>query len=87
VISAGLPGEGTNRTYCHPRRETVVALNARLGGAGAGKIHAYPTAAGSCAGAAASQWVDEPASDNLWETVRDGDVVLTTTGDGVFARE
>jgi hypothetical protein len=30
--------------------------------------------------------VDVPASERLWATERDGDVVLTTTGDGVFAR-
>jgi hypothetical protein len=29
-----------------------------------------------------AQWVDEPASDKLWMTARDGDVVLSTTGDG-----
>jgi hypothetical protein len=31
--------------------------------------------------------VDEPASDQLWVTARDGDVVLTTTGNGAFTRE
>jgi len=86
VISTGLPGEGTNRTYCHPRKETVDALTVKLGGAGSSVIHAFPST-GRCAGAAASTWVDEPASDRLWETARDGDVVLTTTGDGVFGRE
>jgi hypothetical protein len=41
VISAGKPGEGTNSTYCHPRKETVDALTAALGGPGsrAGKLH------------------------------------------------
>ena len=28
-----------------------------------------------------------PASDRLWATERDSDLVLTTTGDGTFARE
>ena len=32
-------------------------------------------------------WRDTPASDRLFSTARDGDVVLVTTGDGVFARE
>jgi hypothetical protein len=31
-------------------------------------------------------WVDTPTSDRLWATERDGDVVLTTTGDGSFTR-
>src|SRR4051794_19015519 len=35
VISAGKPGEGTNATYCHPRKETVDALTGILGGPGA----------------------------------------------------
>jgi hypothetical protein len=38
-------------------------------------------------GSARLELVDEPASDRLWVTARDGDVVLTTTGDGEFARE
>jgi hypothetical protein len=33
------------------------------------------------------RWMDEPASDHLWVTARDGDVVLTTTGDGTFMKE
>ena len=34
VISAGLAGEGTNSTYCHPRNETVDTLTVALGGPG-----------------------------------------------------
>jgi hypothetical protein len=49
-------------------------------------IHAFPSTR-ACAGSLPAQWVDEPASDRLWATPRDGDVVVTTTGDGVFARE
>jgi hypothetical protein len=30
--------------------------------------------------------VREPASDRLWSTSRDGDVVLQTTGDGTYFR-
>ena len=33
-----------------------------------------------------SDWREVPASDRLWATERDGDVVLTTTGDGKFVR-
>lgn len=46
-----------------------------------------PSAASCSAGTTDAQWVDELASDKLWLTARDGDVVLTTTGDGVFVRE
>ena len=31
-------------------------------------------------------FVAVPTSDRLWATERDGDVVLVTTGDGVFRR-
>jgi hypothetical protein len=46
AISAGMAGEGTNSTYCHPRRETVDALTAALGGPGEPVIHAFPSEAG-----------------------------------------
>jgi competence protein ComEC len=87
VISAAKAGEGTNRTYCHPRKETVDALTAALGGVGSGTIHAFPSVTKCDASGAEAQWIDEPASNHLWLTARDGDVVLTTTGDGVFTRE
>ncbi len=87
VISAGKPGEGTNATYCHPRKETVDALTAVLGGAGGRTIHAFPSVTKCDASGAEARWIDQPASDHLWVTARDGDVVLTTTGDGVFTRE
>lgn len=85
VISTGKPGEGTNATYCHPRKETVDALTAVLGGAGGRTIHAFPLVT-KC-DASGAQWIDDPASDRLWVTARDGDVVVTATGDGVFTRE
>jgi competence protein ComEC len=40
-----------------------------------------------CANATPADWIDVPASDHLWATERDGDVVLSTTGGGVFVRE
>ncbi len=80
-------GEGTNLTYCHPRKETVDAMTAVLGGVGSGVIHTFPSTASCSASTSAARWVDEPASDRLWVTARDGDVVLTTTGDGTFLRE
>jgi hypothetical protein len=85
VISSGLPGEGTNLTYCDPRAETVRALTIQLCGAGQGTIRAFP-AGTSCKTVPPSlRWLDEPASDRLWATSRDGGVVLVTTGDGAFS--
>jgi competence protein ComEC len=87
VISSGLSGEGTNLTYCHPRAETVRALTTQMGGAGQGTVRAFPPAT-SCKTAPTSlPWLEEPASDRLWATSLDGDVVLVTTGDGAFQRE
>jgi len=79
--------EGTNLTYCHPRAETVRALTVQLGGSGAGTVRAFPPAISCKTAPAGLAWLDEPASDRLWATSRDGDVVLITTGDGAFQRE
>jgi hypothetical protein len=40
-----------------------------------------------CVGSQPSARVEVPVGDHLWATERDGDVVLSTTGDGVFVRE
>ena len=85
VISAGKPGEGMNADYCHPRALIVKRLTSLMGGPGSRTLRAFD--GNRCAGSQASDWVDVPASDHLWATERDGDVVLTTTGDGVFLRE
>ncbi len=84
VISAGRPGAGTNRDYCHPRALVVRRLTRALGGPGARALEAFDGE--RCDRAEADDWVDEPASDRLWATERDGDVVLTTTGDATFSR-
>lgn len=88
VISSGRQGEGTNRTYCHPIRSTVDTLNDALGGPGSATVRAFDGAASGvkCNKSKPSHWVDAPASDQLWVTARDGDIILTTTGDGVFTR-
>lgn len=86
VISAGKPGEGMNRTYCHPRAETVAALTSVLGGSGASTVTAFDGEV-SCRSAAAEHWIQVPVSDRLWSTSRDGDVVLVTRGDGLFRAE
>lgn len=87
VISSGLPGEATSRTYCHPRAETIRALTAQMRGPGQGTVRGFPPAMSCKTAPADLPWLDEPTSDRLWATSRDGDVVLITTGDGVFRRE
>jgi competence protein ComEC len=84
VISAGKPGEGTNREYCHPRALVVKRLSRVLGGDGGGAIEAFD--GDRCDRAASSDWVEVRTSERLWSTSRDGDVVLRTSGDGVFER-
>jgi competence protein ComEC len=85
VISAGKPEEGINADYCHPRALIVKRLTALLGGPGSKTLHAFD--GNRCASSRPSDWVDVPTSDHFWATERDGDVVLTTKGDGVFVRE
>jgi competence protein ComEC len=85
VISAGKPGEGMNASYCHPRAIVVKRLTTVLGGAGAKHLQAFD--GDRCVNAQSADWVDVATSDRLWATERDGDVVLSTTGDGAFARE
>jgi competence protein ComEC len=85
VISAGKPGEGMNRDYCHPRAGIVTRLTRVLGGPASQTIVAFDGE--RCDRAVPSDWHAVRASDRLWETARDGDVVLSTTGDGVFQRQ
>jgi len=90
VISSGKPNEGTNDGYCHPRTVTVRRLTEAMGGPGSRTVKAFE---GTCAKveakaeAKAANWIDVPATDRLWATARDGDVMLRTAGDGVFERE
>jgi competence protein ComEC len=87
VVSAGKPGDGTNREYCHPRALVIRRLSRALGGdAGAvsGELEAFD--GDRCDRAQPSDWVRVPGSDRLWSTSRDGDIVLRTTDNGVFER-
>jgi competence protein ComEC len=107
VISAGKPGEGHNRSYCHPRALIVQRLT-RVLDLSSGERKALDLSLGErkaldlslgerkaldafdgerCDRASASDWTAVSASDGLWATERDGDVVLTTFGDRVFYRE
>jgi competence protein ComEC len=85
VVSAGKPDEGLNASFCHPRALVVKRLTALLGGPGTKTLRAFDGE--RCENARASDWIDVPVSDRLWATERDGDVILTTAGDGVFRRE
>jgi competence protein ComEC len=85
VISAGKPGEGYNRSYCHPRALIVKRLTRVLTSSNSLELRAFDGE--RCDRATASDWTVVSASDLLWATERDGDVVLTTAGDGVFRRE
>lgn len=82
VISAGKPGEGLNREYCHPRALIAQRLTRVLGGPGTKTLQAFD--GDRCESAHAADWLPVPTSDHLFATARDGDVVLTTSGDGSF---
>jgi competence protein ComEC len=84
VISAGKPGEGMNREYCHPRAIVVKRLSRVLGGGSAEALDAFD--GDRCDQAMPDDWAHVATSDRLWATSRDGDVVLRTRGDGVFER-
>lgn len=86
VISAGHPNVGMNADYCLPRASTLQKLNRALG-EGKGRTLLAFDGATSCRRSHGTGWVEVPVSDRLWATERDGDVVLVTHGDGVFARE
>ena len=84
VISAGRPGEGLNRAYCHPCAIIVERLSRVLGGATSATLAAFD--GDRCSRSQPADWTMVPSSDALWATERDGDVVLTTSGDGSFHR-
>jgi competence protein ComEC len=82
VVSAGKAGEGMNREYCHPRAIVVKRLSRVLGGETTRTLTSFD--GDRCDRATPADWVSVPASARLWATERDGDVVLTTRGDGIF---
>ncbi|APR99936.1 hypothetical protein BCY86_04005 [Pajaroellobacter abortibovis] len=86
VISAGRAEEGLNRHYCHPHTSAVVRVNAALGGSFSVPMRVFDNRM-RCNQAREEDWKSVLTSDRLWITSRDGDIVLTTTGDGVFQRE
>jgi competence protein ComEC len=88
VVSAGKRDEGTNESYCHPRASTVAHLTAALGGSTQQQVLAFDSENGAvkCKPENGAHWVMVPASDRLFFTERDGDVVLRSNGDGLFSR-
>jgi hypothetical protein len=63
----------------------VAALTNALGGAGRSTILAFGGKV-RCEDAKDDDWREVPASDRLFSTARDGDVVLVSRGDGRFER-
>jgi competence protein ComEC len=84
VISSGKPGEGTNRTYCHPIMSTVDRLTAAMGGAGSRRAKVFDDAERNCRKGTEDDWKEVPISDRLWLTATHGTVRLRTTGDGAW---
>jgi len=85
VISCGRRGEGTNRTYCHPRKSTVERIAQATGGTGSVAVVAFDAERG-CRQQENDNWDETVTGDRLWITARDGTVTLTTTGNGDFSR-
>ncbi len=86
VIVSGKQHEGTNRTYCHPRKETVDRLTAATGGAGSRTVTVYDASARKCNAQRPDDWKTVNISDSLWLTAYHGTVSLVTNGDGSFER-
>jgi competence protein ComEC len=86
VISAGKRGEGTNAAYCHPRRSVVDRLTAALGGPDGASVAVFDATGGCGKPDEDSHWLETKSSRNLWLTARDGDVALSSSGDGIFRR-
>lgn len=84
VISSAKKDEGTNKAYCHPRRSAVERLSALTASQQKRAMQVFD---GDCKKPKPSDWVSIDVSDRVFSTARDGDVVLTTTGDGRFERE
>src|SRR5260370_39380633 len=84
VISAGKPGEGLNREYCHPRALIVERLTRMLGGPISQSLEAFDGL--RCDRALDADWIAVPTSGRLFATQRDGDVVLMTRGDETFTK-
>jgi competence protein ComEC len=83
VVSAGRPGFGMNRSYCHPRASTMKAVTDLLGGPGSKTLLAFDAQV-PCTAAPPSHWPAVPVSDRLYATERDGDLTFVGTGTDDF---
>lgn len=74
---------GDRNKYCTPTAGAVKRLNYIINSTSTSTMAAASSrsADGTCS------WTDVPRPDGLWSTAADGDVVLVTTGDGMFRRE
>ena len=81
IISVAKRDEGTNRTYCHPRRSTIERLSAHVGTSAPRPLEVFQGK--KCSD---GDWTTIDVSERILVTARDGDIVLTTTGDGEFFR-
>ena len=87
VVSAGHPAEGMNKTYCHPRLLAMARLTAHLDRTATRTLQVFDDEVECKSEASSTHWTEAVASDRLWATERDGDVVLVTRGDGSWSRE
>jgi len=85
VISAGKPGERANLMYCHPRVSTLERVTRSLGGPGSKAVTGFDASV-KCNAAQPANWKAVKVSDRVYATVRDGDLIFTTRGNGVFKR-
>jgi competence protein ComEC len=86
VISAGKVDEGPNLGFCHPRLSTIEELDQTLAGQQTAEVEAFDAAVKCIDPTHPDHWRHAPTSDHLWLTERDGDIELSTTGDGTFQR-
>ena len=79
VVSAGRPGFGMNRSYCHPRASTMQQITELLGGPGRKTLLSFDAKV-NCIAAPPEHWVPVPTSDRLYATERDGDLTFVSKG-------
>ena len=83
VVSAGRPGFGMNRSYCHPRASTLERVTQLLGGPGSKTLMGFDAKV-SCIAAPPANWPAVPVSDQIFATERDGDLTFVATGADEF---
>ncbi len=86
VISSGKPREGLNKGICHPNRTAVQRLSGATNGTMTRRLWVFRDDLKSCDRNDLTDryWEEMSVSDTLFSTARDGDVTMTTKGDGNF---